>query len=225
MSDCNTPKLYALLIPGGGNIVKRTDSYVYGHNIHYKLAIFINSCLKEIPEDSSELRVFLTWLMQTPEPILQPRDKKFLDIFMNEDKPKHHILYDVFQKNVSTSKETDKPYLVVNPIYQKLFNVVSSLFTGVSNNYERLSLICSFYINLFTTNTDLVNIECLPIGKNEMKFGFCHNQQGDSCDIHITPYEYCIYRINFSRPTLEHIDYVCSPVSYTHLTLPTIYSV
>ena len=226
MSDCNTPKLYALYTPMGGNIFKRTDSYVYGHNIHYKLATFINSHIQKIPEDSSELRVILMHIMMTPEENRKPRDSKFFDVFMNENKPKHHILYDVFQKNVSTSKETSDPVLEVNPIYQHLFNVVSSLFTHINNNYERLSLICSFYLNLFTVSTDLVNIECLPIGKNEMIFD-CRNRQNDKCSIHITPYEYCIYQNNFSRPTRQHADYVCSqygidPINLTDEVLQII---
>ena len=224
VSDCNTLKLYALATMRGGDIVKRKDSYVYGHNISYKLAIFINENIDKIPDGKSELKAGIYMLTNADPENLSPLQRKYVDVFMNPNIAKHHPIYEVLNQYVETTKvspQVQAQQAIVNdPSLVVLFQTISSIFSHVDNNYERLSHICSFYLNLFTVNTDLVSIECLPIGKNEMTYTHFSNSIGESCDIHITPYEFCIYRVNFSNPTREHADYVCSQYGIDPSALP-----
>jgi len=230
ISDGNVMKLF---LTGPVGILKRSDSYVYGHNIHYQLATFIlknRDIIPKVPSNNLNVKSFQLAMMEqnaltigyitafyTQHEIelldLSQIFSKFASTNVYKTNCKRHVLFDILYNNVPTTSVDVIEKVESDVNLELLYGAISrilELFGTIENKYERYGMICSFYVNLFTTDITQEGIECIQVGRNEIDMSMVDKKSGDEVKIKCHPYEFCTYKLYFKSPTVEHINLVCS---------------
>ena len=206
-----------------GDFYKRDDSYIYGHNIHHQLTLFIYEKISDIPLSTTVLDNYcINLLKDDTDP-----GKYIYYIMSDENIPQHHIIFDVINNSIVAykpdhirSKGTIPEHLLFKksnktPFDELLYIIFKYYYdTAVDkNHYNVLSMTMSTYLNLFLSHINL-NDFIKQSHKSKKAFIFKDGRTmideiEKSVTVVVDPYEMSEYKCFFKIPNHEELSKIC----------------